>query len=53
VTAVIGHVLTIDFPAKFQSWDLDPVVLFDAPVVSSWLRVRGLGLRVQGLGFKD
>ena len=32
VTAVIGHVLTIDFPSKFQSWDLDPTILFDAPV---------------------
>ena len=32
VTAVIGHVLSIDFPAKFQSWDLDPAILFDAPV---------------------
>ena len=32
VTAVLGHVLTIDFPSKFQSWDLDPGVLFDAPV---------------------
>lgn len=32
VTAVIGHVLSIDFPAKFQSWDLDPTILFDAPV---------------------
>lgn len=32
VTAVIGHVLSIDFPSKFQSWDLDPTILFDAPV---------------------
>ena len=33
VTAVTGHVLTIDFPQRFQSWDLDPSSLFDAPVV--------------------
>ena len=32
VTAVIGHVLSIDFPSKFQSWELDPAILFDAPV---------------------
>ena len=30
--APLRHVLTIDFPAKFQSWDLDPGILFDAPV---------------------
>lgn len=33
VTAVTGHVLSIDFPARFQSWDVDPSSLFDAPVV--------------------
>ena len=33
VTAVTGHVLSIDFPARFQSWDVDPAALFDAPVV--------------------
>ena len=33
VTSVTGHVLTIDFPHRFQSWDLDPGTLFDAPVV--------------------
>ena len=32
VTAVLGHVLTIDFPPRFQSWDVDPRALFAAPV---------------------
>lgn len=35
VTAVTGHVLSIDFPARFQSWDVDPASLFDAPVVKT------------------
>ena len=33
VTAVCGHVLSIDFPDKYQDWDVDPGALFDAPVV--------------------
>jgi hypothetical protein len=36
MTAVIGHVLSIDFPAKFQHWDtVDPLTLFDAPTIKS------------------
>ena len=34
VTSVIGHVMSIDFPAEYQSWDkTDPADLFDAPTV--------------------
>ena len=33
VTSVIGHVFSIDFTPKFQSWDIDPKLLFDAPTV--------------------
>lgn len=34
MTSVIGHVLSIDFPAKYQNWDTtDPQSLFDAPTV--------------------
>ena len=29
----VTGVLSIDFPARFQSWDVDPAALFDAPVV--------------------
>lgn len=33
MTSVKGHVLSTDFPARFQSWDkTDPRDLFDAPV---------------------
>lgn len=36
VTSVIGHVLSIDFPAKFQSWETtEPSSLFDAPTIKS------------------
>ena len=28
-TSVAGHVCSIDFPDKFQDWDLDPKLLFD------------------------
>eukprot|EP00897_Mesotaenium_endlicherianum_P000232 jgi/Mesen1/10209/ME000077S09546 len=34
VTSVIGHVLSLDFPAQYQNWDtVDPAELFDAPAV--------------------
>jgi len=34
VTSVAGHVFSVDFHAKFQSWDsVDPAELFDAPIV--------------------
>ena len=36
MTSVIGHVLSIDFPKEYQSWEkTDPVTLFDAPTVKS------------------
>ena len=36
MTSVIGHVLSIDFPAKFQNWETtDPASLFDAPTLRS------------------
>ncbi|KAK9856828.1 hypothetical protein WJX84_005321, partial [Apatococcus fuscideae] len=36
VTSVIGHVLSIDFPAKYQSWETtEPSTLFDAPTIKS------------------
>ena len=36
VTSVIGHVLSIDFPAKYQSWETtEPSSLFDAPTIKS------------------
>ncbi|CAI5990796.1 unnamed protein product, partial [Closterium sp. NIES-65] len=36
VTSVIGHVLSIDFPPSYQSWDAtDPASLFTAPTVKT------------------
>ena len=36
MTSVIGHVLSIDFPPAYQSWEkTDPSSLFDAPTVKS------------------
>ncbi|KAL4458501.1 hypothetical protein ABPG75_013366 [Micractinium tetrahymenae] len=36
MTSVIGHVLSIDFPAEYQSWDkVDPATLFDAPTIKT------------------
>ena len=36
MTSVIGHVLSIDFPAKYQNWDTtDPSTLFDAPTTKN------------------
>lgn len=36
VTSVIGHVLSIDFPPKYQSWDAtDPFELFEAPTIKA------------------
>jgi DNA topoisomerase-3 len=34
VTSVAGHVFSVDFPEKFQSWEaVDPAELFQAPVL--------------------
>jgi DNA topoisomerase III len=34
VTSVAGHVFSVDFPEKYQSWDsVDPAELFHAPIV--------------------
>ena len=36
MTSVIGHVLSIDFPSDYQSWEkTDPGTLFEAPTVKS------------------
>lgn len=36
MTSVIGHVLSIDFPPQFQSWEkTDPAALFGAPTVKN------------------
>ena len=36
MTSVIGHVLSIDFPPAFQSWETtDPATLFSAPTLKS------------------
>lgn len=34
MTSVIGHVMSIDFPPQYQSWDkTDPATLFGAPTL--------------------
>ncbi len=34
VSSVAGHVFSVDFPTKFQSWEsVDPLELFQAPIV--------------------
>lgn len=36
MTSVIGHVLSIDFPPAYQSWEhTDPATLFDAPTLKN------------------
>ncbi|CAD7694740.1 unnamed protein product [Ostreobium quekettii] len=36
MTSVIGHVLSIDFPPRFQNWDTtDPATLFSAPTIKT------------------
>ncbi|KAL5542809.1 hypothetical protein UlMin_010519 [Ulmus minor] len=36
VTSVIGHVFSVDFPAKYQDWtSTDPMDLFEAPIVKN------------------
>ncbi|CAI5500628.1 unnamed protein product, partial [Closterium sp. Naga37s-1] len=36
ITSVIGHVLSIDFPPTYQSWDAtDPASLFTAPTIKT------------------
>ena len=36
MTSVCGHLLSIDFPARYQSWDqVDPMELFDAETVKT------------------
>lgn len=55
VTSVIGHVFSVDFPAKYQDWAAtDPADLFQAPIHkaeanpkafksrSSWLQSFGI-----------
>jgi DNA topoisomerase-3 len=34
VSSVAGHVFSVDFPQKYQSWEsVDPLELFQAPVM--------------------
>ncbi len=48
MTSVIGHVLSIDFPAKFQNWDTtDPSTLFDAPTLKNESNPKVILLVVQ------
>ncbi|WJZ87911.1 hypothetical protein VitviT2T_007256 [Vitis vinifera] len=36
VTSVIGHVFSVDFPAKYQDWTVtDPLDLFQAPILKA------------------
>ncbi|XP_028759686.1 DNA topoisomerase 3-beta [Neltuma alba] len=36
VTSVIGHIFSVDFPAKYQDWTaIDPSDLFQAPVIKN------------------
>ena len=36
MTSVIGHVMSVDFPPKYQNWETtDPASLFDAPTIKS------------------
>ncbi|CAK0787024.1 hypothetical protein CVIRNUC_010240 [Coccomyxa viridis] len=36
MTSVMGHVMSIDFPPKYQNWETtDPASLFDAPTIKS------------------
>jgi hypothetical protein len=36
MTSVIGHVLSVDFPPKYQNWETtDPASLFDAPIIKT------------------
>lgn len=33
-TSVCGHVMSVDFPGKYNNWDkVEPVELFDAPII--------------------
>ena len=43
-TSVAGHVCSIDFPDKFQDWDLDPKLLFDCKTEKKVTagRIRGV-----------
>ena len=48
MTSVIGHVLSIDFPAKFQNWETtDPASLFDAPTIRSEANPKAGPLKCQ------
>ena len=48
MTSVIGHVFSIDFPAKFQNWDTtDPSTLFDAPTMKNESNPKVLTLSVE------
>ena len=40
VTSVIGHVYSSGFAGAYQSWDVDPVLLFDAPIVRKEANAR-------------
>lgn len=42
VTAVCGHIYSLDFPAKYNSWEkIEPIALFDAETVKSEQKQKG------------
>ena len=54
MTSVIGHVLSIDFPAKFQNWDTtDPSTLFDAPTMKNESNPKVLPDPSRSFGVKE
>jgi len=41
-TSVLGHLASCDFAPEYSKWDMvDPISLFDAPIVTSYSKVRG------------
>jgi DNA topoisomerase III len=55
VTSVAGHVFSVDFHAKYQSWDsVDPAELFTAPIVKKAQNqgvIRNLEAGARGANF--
>mmetsp|Transcript_14337 Transcript_14337/g.26973 ORF Transcript_14337/g.26973 Transcript_14337/m.26973 type:complete len:824 (-) Transcript_14337:117-2588(-) len=42
VTAVCGHIFSLDFPAKYNSWEkIEPITLFDAETVKLEQKSKG------------
>jgi len=54
VTSVAGHVFSVDFVPQFQSWEIDPVHLFSAPIVRKPCQgsvVKHLQYEAEGVDF--